>query len=136
MKSLPLFEDLAEFYNGRNAVAERVEKSKLQYMHIPTGLDTAIETWIMQKFDVMLPTGDPGDGKTHLISILQDKGLLSSAYVKKRSKPKDTETILKIWQQKKQENIPFVLAINHAPLRNLAAKAHYLPPRTFSSYSR
>ncbi len=121
MKSLPLFEDLAEFYNGRNAVAERVEKSKLQYMHIPTGLDTAIETWIMQKFDVIL-TGNPGDGKTHLISILQDKGLLSSAYVEKDASQKDTETILKIWQQKKQENIPFVLAINHAPLRNLAGQ--------------
>ena len=122
MKSPPLFEDLAEFYNGHNAVAERVEKSKLQYMHIQTGLDTAIETWVMQKFDVIL-TGNPGDGKTHLISILQDKGLLSSAYVEKDASQKDTETILKIWQQKKQENIPFVLAINHAPLRNLAAKA-------------
>ena len=122
MKALPLFEDLAEFYNGHNAVAERVEKSKLQYMHIPTRLDTAIETWVMQKSDVIL-TGNPGDGKTHIISILQDKGSLSTAYLEKDASQKDTEAILKMWQQKKQENIPFVLAINHAPLRNLAAKA-------------
>lgn len=126
MKALPLFEDLAEFYNGHNAVAERVEKSKLQYMHIPTDLDTAIETWVMQKFDIIL-TGNPGDGKTHLISILEDKGLLSSAYVEKDASQKDTNTILQIWQQKKRENIPFVLAINHAPLRDLAAGAQLYP---------
>src|SRR5579884_533427 len=126
MKTLPLFEDLAEFYNGRNAVAERVETSKLQYMHIPTALDTAIEIWVTQKFDVIL-TGNPGDGKTHLISILQGKGSLLSAYVEKDASQKDTESILQVWQQKKQENVPFVLAINHAPLRNLAAKAKLYP---------
>jgi hypothetical protein len=122
MKALPLFEDLAEFYNGRNAVAERIEKSKLQYMHISTGLDAAIETWVMQKFDVIL-TGNPGDGKTHLISILQNRDSLSTAYLEKDASQKDTETILKIWQQKKRENKPFVLAINQAPLRYLAEKA-------------
>jgi hypothetical protein len=126
MKTLPLFEDLAEFYNGRNAVAERVETSKLQYMHIPTALDTVIETWVTQKFDVIL-TGNPGDGKTHLISILQGKGSLLSAYVEKDASQRDTESILQVWQRKRQENVPFVLAINHAPLRNLAAKAKVYP---------
>lgn len=126
MKALPLFEDLAEFYNGHNAVAERVEESKLQYMHISTSLDTAIEAWVMQGLDVIL-TGNPGDGKTHLINILQSKGSLASAYLEKDASQQDTQTILKIWQQRKQENIPFVLAINHAPLRNLAAEVRGYP---------
>src|SRR5450755_89638 len=122
MNAQLLFDDLAGFYNGYNAVAERVEKSKLQYMHISTGLDFELETWVRNNYDVIL-TGNPGDGKTHLIQILEDKGLLTSAYVEKDASQNDTETLLSIWKQKKQENVPFLLAINHAPLRNLATNA-------------
>jgi len=118
----PMFDGIAEFYNGYNAVAERVEKNKLQYMHIPTSLDAELEAWVGNKYDVIL-TGNPGDGKTHLIKILEDRGLLTSAYVERDASQRNTETLLRTWSLKRQENVPFVLAINHAPLRNLATDA-------------
>ncbi len=122
MSALLSFEALAEYYNGYAGIAERVERNTLQYMHIPTPLDDAIEKWIAQKYDVIL-TGNPGDGKTHLINTLQERTSLASAYLERDASQKETETILNIWLQKKQVGVPFLLAINHAPLRKLAVLA-------------
>src|SRR6266567_5437777 len=122
MNTLLSFEALAEFYNGYAAIAERVERNTLQYMHIHTPLDDAIEKWVAQKYDVIL-TGNPGDGKTHLINTLQDGASIASAYLERDASQRDTETILNTLVHKKQESIPFLLAINHAPLRKLAALA-------------
>jgi len=122
MKAAFSVEDLISFYNGYNAVAERVDKIKLHHMHIKTLIDGAIEKWVQERKDIIL-TGNPGDGKTHLLNILQDRISTDSAYIEKDASQRDTITILQAWMQKKQEKIPFLLAINHAPLRDLAAGA-------------
>src|SRR5260221_6593601 len=113
------FEALTEYHNGYAAIAERVERNTLLYMHMRTRLDEELEGWIAQKKDVIL-TGNPGDGKTHLINILQDKAAIASAYVERDASQRDTGTILNAWFQKRGEGVPFLLAINHAPLRKLA----------------
>lgn len=114
--------NLHDLYNGYNAVAERVDQDALEDIHITTPLDKQIHDWIQAGKDVIL-TGNPGDGKTHLIAMLSHQGLLDPAYPERDASQKTASEILATWMHKKQVGIPFVLAVNHAPLRELAQVA-------------
>ncbi len=113
---------LDNLYNGYNAVAERVSNQELATIHISTSLDEQIRTWIQNGNDVIL-TGNPGDGKTHMINILDHKGFLAPAYAERDASQKSAQDILATWMQQKQVGNSFVLAINHAPLRELSRVA-------------
>jgi hypothetical protein len=117
---------LARLYNGYSAVAERVEPKQLERIHIVTKLDSQVERWLSTGSDVVL-TGNPGDGKTHLIRMLECQGELASSHAEKDASQRDVEEVLRTWLSKKGQGIPFLLAINHAPLRELAEKAIYHP---------
>ncbi len=114
-------EYLTQLYNGHSAIAERVDKQYLQNIHIQTNLDEYIPKWVGEGKDVVL-TGNPGDGKTHLINVLHQNGELSKVYERDASQ-KTAEEILTCWNQQRKIGNPYVLAINHAPLRNLYTEA-------------
>lgn len=122
---------LVDLYNGPLAVAERAEDGWLEYLHVATSLEEHVEDWIAEKYDVVL-TGNSGDGKTHLINVLGQRGVLGVVHAEKDASQRGTQTLLETWNQKKLAGVPYLLAINHAPLRQLAAEArtyqrlHYL----------
>ncbi len=112
---------IVDLYNSYNAIAERVSSSRREEIHVETNLDNKILTWIKKGKDVIL-TGNPGDGKTHLIEMLSNK-LPLFAYVEKDASQRDTYTILERWVEQKRQGKPFIVAINHAPLRGIALHA-------------
>jgi hypothetical protein len=117
---------LIKLYNGHSSVAERVDKTRLKDIHIETELDNKIGEWLKQGLDIIL-TGNPGDGKTHLINLLEQESRFN-AHTEKDASQKRAQDILASWTQNKQLGIPIVLAINHAPLRSLeqvARDAHF-----------
>lgn len=111
---------LINLYNGHSAIAERVDTQQLQEIHIQTRLDDKIRQWVEQGYDVIL-TGNPGDGKTHLMNILA--AALQHADYEKDASQRHSHQILEDWHKSKKAKRPFVLAINHAPLRELAEEA-------------
>lgn len=114
----PSAEDLVHLYNGYGAVAERVDKERLRALHIPTKLDNKIVEWLQRGADVIL-TGNPGDGKTHLINYLNPTGVT----VERDASQKEAHQVLEKWRESRELGQPFFLAINHAPLRELASLA-------------
>ena len=112
-------EYLIDLYNGYNAIAERVGADRLKEIHIPTKLDEKIKNWLSQGRDIIL-TGNPGDGKTHLMNVVLNG---QNARLEKDASQKQAIEILEIWQESRKADRPFILAINHAPLRNLAKEA-------------
>lgn len=111
---------LINLYNGHSAVAERVDTQQLKEMHVQTRLDDKIRQWVEQGCDIIL-TGNPGDGKTHLMNILA--AALQHTDYEKDASQRHSHQILEAWRKSKKAGRPFVLAINHAPLRELAEKA-------------
>jgi hypothetical protein len=108
--------DLIDFYNGHQGIAERANASQLRYIHVQTDLDVKILDWLKKGEDIIL-TGNPGDGKTHLLMFLK---LPTNVETETDASQKTPDEILKTWQKCRRNKHQFVLAINHAPLRNLA----------------
>ncbi len=113
---------LYSLYNASAAIAERVDPSVLADIHLPTPLDARIEAWINDGQDVIL-TGNPGDGKTHLIKYLDQQGRLVRGSAEPDASERQSADILETWMQQRRKREPYVLAINHAPLRRLAEEA-------------
>lgn len=130
MSSQSNLDYVISLYNGHSAIAERVDFARLDQIHIPTPLDAKVEEWVAQKHDVVL-TGNPGDGKTHLMNILDTQSRLLNAYLEKDASQKTARHILESWAENKRVGKPFVLAINHAPLRQLAEQAKDIPDLSY-----
>ncbi|WP_449241253.1 Druantia anti-phage system protein DruA [Desulfoscipio gibsoniae] len=108
-------------YRGSSAYADNQEVDLLSGIHIVTSLDNAILTAIKVGKDVVL-TGSPGDGKTHIIRILNDTlaGFNNPPKVELDASCLTNEQLYEEWRQSRESNQPFVLAINAAVLFSLA----------------
>ncbi len=110
---------LISLYNGHLAIAERADVDQLRHIHVKTCLDDKILEWLQAGQDVIL-TGNPGDGKTHLLRYLD---LPDSVESEPDASQRQAEEILKTWRRCRRSRKQFLLAINHAPLRHLAKVA-------------
>lgn len=61
-----------DFYRGSSAYADHISAELLSVIHLETKLDNAIIESAMAGKDIVL-TGNPGDGKTHIIRLLKKK---------------------------------------------------------------
>lgn len=63
------FEFISKMYNNRNSYAEVFSNEELMALHVPSSLEETIKELVKKKKIIFL-TGNPGDGKTHLIRIM------------------------------------------------------------------
>src|SRR5437867_670482 len=61
---------IRSLYNGYGAIAERVDVDQARRLHMVTDLDAALGDWAADRISIIL-TGNPGDGKTHLFTVLE-----------------------------------------------------------------
>lgn len=120
MSDISPLEYVQDLYNGHSAIAERISPAYIQNIHIKTRLDALLRQWAHDRKDIII-TGNPGDGKTHLINVLHAQGVFEHCYVERDASQLDTSDTLAKWSEKKHSAIPFILAVNHAPLRHLAS---------------
>ena len=108
---------IRDFYRGTSAYADHVDESLLSYIHLTTKLDDAIVKAVKSGKDVVL-TGNPGDGKTHIIRVLKKKleKLPTPAIVELDASTLSNEQIYDAWCAANNQNAPFVIAINAAVL--------------------
>ena len=108
---------IRDFYRGTSAYADHVDEELLSYIHLTTKLDEAIIKAAKDGKDIVL-TGNPGDGKTHIIRMLKSKleHLSTPAVVELDASTLSNDQIYQAWLAARKKNAPFVIAINAAVL--------------------
>lgn len=112
-----------DFYRGSSAYADHIAAELLSVIHLETKLDTAIMDAALCGKDIVL-TGNPGDGKTHVIRLLKDK-LESTGKpicIELDASTLSNDDIYLKWKAARERNIPFVIAINAAVLYSVYRK--------------
>jgi hypothetical protein len=102
-------------YRSVNSYADRLSAEELGWMHIDLGLDEAI-LGAAEKNNQIIITGNPGDGKTHLIERLRPDLERLGAEVITDANALSDEEILEKWRRCAAEGWPLVVAINEWPL--------------------
>lgn len=112
-----------DFYRGSSAYADHIASELLSVIHLETKLDTAIMDAALSSKDIVL-TGNPGDGKTHVIRLLKDK-LESTGKpicIELDASTLSNDDIYLKWKAARESNTPFVIAINAAVLYSVYRK--------------
>lgn len=106
-----------DFYRGSSAYADHVSSEFLSVIHLETKLDDAIVEAALVGKDIVL-TGNPGDGKTHIIRLLKGKleNLGKPIHIELDASTLTNEEIYRSWQESRENGIPYVIAINAAVL--------------------
>lgn len=117
------------FYRGSSGYADFIDYSFLSKVHVVTELDKAIVEAVNKGNDVVL-TGNPGDGKTHIIRMLQEKlaGLDYEPVIELDASTLTNAEIFANWSKAKESKRPFVIAINAAVLLSLAKEYKCFTP--------
>ncbi len=123
------FELLRSLYGGRGTNADLVRNEDLTRLHIDTPVEAFVPARVAAGSDVVL-TGNPGDGKSHTVRLLQARGRLSGAEVESDLSARDTAEVAKSWASAAAARKPFVLCGNEGPLLELLAYAARIAPLT------
>jgi hypothetical protein len=120
---------LRMLYRGSSAYADRIDIENLRAIHVETSLDQEILVAIRSGKSVVL-TGNPGDGKTHLIRILEPalETIQPPPLVEYDASRVTDEDLYFQWSSAMEQGRPFCVAINEAVLINLANKYRDFAP--------
>jgi hypothetical protein len=116
-------------YRGSSSYADEIHNDMLQKIHIETRLDKAVINAVKEQKSVIL-TGNPGDGKTHILRILETslKRISPSPIIELDASAITNLQLKNTWQNAINSGIPFCAAINQAVLKNLAEEFPYFAP--------
>jgi hypothetical protein len=116
-------------YRSANSYADRLSPDELESIHIDLGVDDHLVAQAEAGKQIIV-TGNPGDGKTHLIERLRPRLEAAGARVLTDANACTDADILKEWTASRDDGRAFVLAINEWPLyvlQRLAAKSSFTP---------
>ena len=110
-----------KLYRGSSGYADNISRESLEAIHIPTPLDRAIVEAISEGKDVVL-TGNPGDGKTHLLRMLADQfeQFVPEPVVEYDASAVSDIRLYEKWKSANETGRSFCVAINEAVLFGLA----------------
>jgi len=109
-------------YRSSNSYADRLSKDEIEAIHVDLGVDGFLLEEASRKKQIVV-TGNPGDGKTHLIERLRTQLEAEGAEVITDANAVSDEETLDVWERCRKEGRPFVLAINEWPLYVLQRRA-------------
>lgn len=114
-------EFIQKLYNHRSCYADRLDDEQLSAIHIETPLERFIVDSLKASRDVVL-TGNPGDGKTHLIMrLMPTLEAIGAEHHADATAEESYETVVDAWQRARKRRHPFCLAINEWPLLELVS---------------
>lgn len=109
------YELLRGLYYGESSNADLATPETRARLHIPSELDELVPRLLAEKQDVIL-TGNPGDGKSHLVALLRDRGNLGTAIVELDLSARPTDDVIAVWRNAIAANRPFIMCANEGPL--------------------
>lgn len=114
---------IERLYRNTNSYADRLNKEELEGIHVDLGVDGYLVEEANANKQIIV-TGNPGDGKTHLIERLRPQlEELGAEVITDANAISDDET-LQTWVRCREKKRPFVLAINEWPLYVLQRTAN------------
>lgn len=113
---------IERLYRSSKSYADRLTQEELDHIHVDLGVDEYLLEQAGQGKTVVV-TGNPGDGKTHLIERLRPRLEALGTRVITDANACSNEEILDTWQTCSRNECGFVLAINEWPLFVLARLA-------------
>lgn len=120
---------IERLYRSTNSYADRLTPDELESIHVDLGVDNYLVEQAEAGRQIVV-TGNPGDGKTHLIERLRPKLEALGARVITDANACTDDEILEQWVASRDDGKPFVLAINEWPLyvlQRLATKSDFTP---------
>jgi len=120
---------IERLYRSANSYADRLTSEELASIHVDLGVDDYLVDQGKAGRQIVV-TGNPGDGKTHLIESIRARLEAEGARVITDANACTDEEILNQWRACRDDGKPFVLAINEWPLYVLqrrAAKTEFTP---------
>ena len=127
---------IRDFYRGSSAYADHIDAGLLACIHLSTKLDSAIIEAVKGGKDIVL-TGNPGDGKTHIIRMLKpsiDQLGLPVEIILDASTLSNTE-IYQSWHDARESGRSYIIAINAAVLYSVFKEHEDFTPLT-EAYKR
>ena len=113
------FDFISKMYNHRNSYAEVFTIEELKAIHISSIFEDVIKDLIKKKKFILL-TGNPGDGKTHLIRVQNDFLIKNDTFIELDiNEVPDHSIFLKDLKTALLNNRPAIIAINEYPLYEL-----------------
>jgi hypothetical protein len=106
---------LSSLYFGEGTNADLATPEARLSLHVSTPLDTFIPSVVTRGLDVVL-TGNPGDGKSHIVRMLLDRDRLKGAEVELALSASPTSQVLQQWRSAVAGRRPLVLCANEGPL--------------------
>lgn len=119
---------IERLYRSTNSYADRLTQDELEAIHVDLGVDGYLVEQAANKKQIIV-TGNPGDGKTHLIERLRPQLEEQGAEVITDANAYSDDETLDAWDRCQRERRPFVLAINEWPLyvlQRLAKKRDFV----------
>jgi hypothetical protein len=120
---------IERLYRSANSYADRLTAAELESIHVDLGVDNYLVEQAEAGRQIVV-TGNPGDGKTHLIERLRPQLEALGARVITDANACTDAAILEQWVACCDDGKPFVLAINEWPLyvlQRLATKSGFTP---------
>ena len=118
---------IQRLYRGANSYADRLSQDELDGIHVDLGVDQYLLEQARRNKQIVV-TGNPGDGKTHLIERLRPQLEATGATVITDANAVSDSETLSAWRRSADGNVPFVLAINEWPLYVLHRTASDFAP--------
>lgn len=113
-------------YKSASSCADHHDDAFLKGLHIQTAIDNAI-LLAARENKIVIVTGNPGDGKTHLIRRVQGE-FPAKARVNQDANQRDDKQLIKEIDEAYQSKHPFVLAINEGVLLSICEQAKTKSP--------
>ncbi len=102
-------------YRSSNSYADRLGLEELEAIHVDLGVDEYLLSQVEQNRQVVV-TGNPGDGKTHVIERLRGQLEGLGVVVITDANACSDREMLDAWRSCQKSGKPFLLAINEWPL--------------------
>jgi hypothetical protein len=120
---------IERLYRSSNSYADRLTQEELDAIHVDLGVDGYLLEEANNGKQIIV-TGNPGDGKTHLIERLRPQLEKAGAEVITDANACTDEDTLGAWERCRKKKKPFVLAVNEWPLfvlQRLARQRDFTP---------